>query len=1060
MIRFSPSLAVALAASAAIAYPAQAAPIDLNLASQPLGQALVDFARQVDAKIVFPADAVRGHIAPALRGRMTRREALEQLIEGSGLRVVSDDGQVIALAPGEVGNAPVAGQGSGEDTEPVEVVVTGYRQSIAESVAQKRAANAFVDVITAEDIGKFPDKNVADALQRVPGVVITRDGGEGSRVSIRGLQPGLTLTLLNGNFLAGADSGDPQRSFNYVMLPSNFIASTEVYKSSEARFEEGGVGGTIILNTRRPFDVPSGSGFVSAEGTYADTTGKLEPQFGAQYSWKNEEETIGLLIGGVYQKRTNREMRATAGTWRWWSDRDSSGNVITRATDVNGNAYANDAAVSYWTGGGQSTLDGRHFSGYWAPQSVRAEVFDQDRERYGVQATAQFRPLTDLTVTANYFRFEYGSDFIHNQLTIPEWGYGKFFSDAVFDASGTVMRSATFSVPASGVGCRALTPPCTMETPRLTGQYSREDQRSTTFETEAHYRHDRFEAVLKLGRTRATGGPSTRFNVAAKPRLTVTGQEQNGNLLSVWDLTRGGLDVEFSPEIQQNIRNGIAQIDVGGTNSSFINSTIAQRYAQLDLTRRFDDSVIKSFQLGGKWRELGVHRETGRNEWYADKSALRRYQDTPAGAVARPEFFYDQPIDNITGGFSANIVPGIDFERYLDYIDDTYGQSVRVPEPNNVYNIAERVWAGYAQLNLEQGRFRGNLGMRLVSTRQSGVTSDRLQYLNDYCIDGAGGPFDPARPVGPDGNCQIRPLSERETIVNVRLNESKSYTNWLPSFNAAFDVTDTLLLRGAMAKVIARPSISDLGGARSLTYRSAAYAFDRDQFGEFEGWSGSGGNSQLNPFSAWQYDLGLEWYFRRGSMLGATLFRKDVSDFIVPLILDASRVVAGETVLIQPYSTVANGSDARSQGIEVYAQHTLPFGLGAQANFTYNDTSTANITLDGQQVGTSALVGSAKTQINGSIFYENDRLLLRASYNRRGEVVGGLESGMNVYTAPYEQIDLNASYELLHGVMLTASVINLTKSEERRHVGNDTKDRFSYGSYAGRRAYVGVSYNF
>src|SRR3546814_455010 len=150
------------------------------------------------------------------------------------------------------------------------IVVTGYRESIEKSLEQKRDSNALIEVITAEDIGKFPDKNVADALQRVPGVIITRDGGEGSRVSIRGLKPDLTLTLLNGNFIAGADSGDPQRSFNYVLLPSNFIASTEVYKSSEARLEEGGVGGTVILNTRRPFDLPAWSGFVSAEGTYSD----------------------------------------------------------------------------------------------------------------------------------------------------------------------------------------------------------------------------------------------------------------------------------------------------------------------------------------------------------------------------------------------------------------------------------------------------------------------------------------------------------------------------------------------------------------------------------------------------------------------------------------------------------------------------------------------------------------------------------------------------------------------------------------------------------------------
>ena len=114
-----------------------------------------------------------------------------------------------------------------------------------------------------------------------------------------GLQSTVTLTLLNGNFIAGADSGDPSRSFNYVLLPSNFIASTEVYKSSEARLEEGGVGGTVILNTRRPFDLPAWSGFISAEGTYSDTTKKFDPQIAGQISWKDPEERLGFLVGAT-----------------------------------------------------------------------------------------------------------------------------------------------------------------------------------------------------------------------------------------------------------------------------------------------------------------------------------------------------------------------------------------------------------------------------------------------------------------------------------------------------------------------------------------------------------------------------------------------------------------------------------------------------------------------------------------------------------------------------------------------------------------------------------------
>ena len=111
-------------------------------------------------------------------------------------------------------------------------------------------------------------------------------------------------------------------------------------------------------------------------------------------------------------------------------------------------------------------------------------------------------------------------------------------------------------------------------------------------------------------------------------------------------------------------------------------------------------------------------------------------------------------------------------------------------------------------------------------------------------------------------------------------------------------------------------------------------------------------------------------------------------------------------------------------------------------------------------VGSSALVGSAKTQINASVFYENEKFLLRASYNRRGEVVGGLASGLNEYTAPYQQIDVNLSYAITEKLNFTASVINLTKEEEKRHLGNDTDARFTYRNYFGRRIYAGLSYNF
>lgn len=210
---------------------------------------------------------------------------LHQLPAFAQQAAISDDDQA---ATANAQQAPATPDSPDAATDLDAVTVTGYRYSIEKSLDQKRQANAVVEVITAEDISKFPDKNVADSLQRVPGVFIDRSGGEGSRVSIRGLSSDLVLTELNGNYVASSESNaEPTRSFNYVLLPSNMISSVEVFKSAEARIDEGGVGGTVILHTRRPLDIPANTGFVSVEGTYADTTETTEPQASAMYSWQS-----------------------------------------------------------------------------------------------------------------------------------------------------------------------------------------------------------------------------------------------------------------------------------------------------------------------------------------------------------------------------------------------------------------------------------------------------------------------------------------------------------------------------------------------------------------------------------------------------------------------------------------------------------------------------------------------------------------------------------------------------------------------------------------------------
>jgi TonB-dependent receptor len=291
----------------------------------------------------------------------------------------------------------------------------------------------------------------------------------------------------------------------------------------------------------------------------------------------------------------------------------------------------------------------------------------------------------------------------------------------------------------------------------------------------------------------------------------------------------------------------------------------------------------------------------------------------------------------------------------------------------------------------------------------------------------------------------------------------RSYTDVLPSLNLAYDLTRDLVLRAAASKVVSRPSYTDIAYPGGLQYYSQEYVNDRRLIGggDRQGWFGAGSNKQLEPYKAKQFDLGLEWYFHRGSVLGVDFFRKNVSNFSVPVVRDVTLDVGGQSVTVQSYSTTAGGRNGVSKGVELYAQHTLASGLGFQFNYTYNKTNQAAISLaDGTEIGQSPLVGSAKNQANLTVFYETDKFLARASYNRRGEVVNGLVNGLNVYEEPYSQIDLNVAYNITKELSLTASVLNLTKEESRSHLGNDTKDRFYSNGYAGRIAYFGLNYKF
>src|SRR5882762_10183561 len=201
-------------------------------------------------------------------------------------------------------NATASNQG--EKLE--EVLVYGIRASLRESLESKRQATGVEDDLTAEDVGKFPDKNLAEALQRVPGVVINREFGEGERINLRGTQPTLTRTLLNGHSLATADwfildQLNTTRSFNYLMLPADIIGKVVVLKSAQADVEEGGIGGTVDVATCNPLELNPFTAYASVQGGYSEMSGKTDPQGTGLISWRDKDDRFGVLLAAIYQER-------------------------------------------------------------------------------------------------------------------------------------------------------------------------------------------------------------------------------------------------------------------------------------------------------------------------------------------------------------------------------------------------------------------------------------------------------------------------------------------------------------------------------------------------------------------------------------------------------------------------------------------------------------------------------------------------------------------------------------------------------------------------------------
>lgn len=640
-----------------------------------------------------------------------------------------------------------------------EIVVTGYRKSVEASLEAKRDATNLVDVITADDIGKMPDKNVADSLARVPGVTTSaagaNEGGfdENDRVSMRGTNPSLTQTLINGHSVAAGDwfvldqTGTVGRSVSYTLLPSEIVSKVVVEKSSSASLVEGGVAGSVDIITRKPLDFSKPFTLeASAGAVYADLPSKTDPQFSALGAFKNDADNFGVMVQLFSEKRHLR--------------RDGI-EVLGYDTIAPGSPIA---------------LSHPDLSGVQYPHEMGAALFTQTRERNGGLVDVEFKPADndtlDLTafssrmLASNYNRnyLFWGTHFINaGQGQAPLPGY---------TIAGNTLTSANFA-PVAGTDYGVY------------DQISRPDEEATANFVNLDNTWNATDALTILGQVGYSWGdgktPEQDVSETSPGIGTGAGYQLNGigsgpsfNLGSQNNTTptQGGVPVAFGWIF------GDQNIDVKDT----------ETWAKIDSDFKMHDDSWTDLKFGARFEK---HDRTSANVIGQGPTAAGQSTSAyPAGG------FSNYPSNFNT--FGASIPTGVwywspaQLQAY-DSPANVNRDPVTRLDWNSMFSVYEKDSAAYVEADFKGSNWAGNVGLRYVHTDEDVLTYTAVGATQPGAITtSAFGPFIP-------------------------LYTKHSYNDVLPSANLKIDLTPELVARFAAAETMTRADYSALGGFTSLT---------------------------------------------------------------------------------------------------------------------------------------------------------------------------------------------------------------------------------------------------
>lgn len=865
-----------------------------------------------------------------------------------------------AMAAGQEQQAPTSAQTA--PTELDTVTVTGYRASLEKNQAVKRSANSIVDAISAEDIGKFPDTNAAESLAHVPGISVDRQFGEGEKVSINGTDPALNRVLLNGQTIASGDwGGNPSdtsgRTFNYTLLSPEIIGLMEVYKTPEARIDEGSIGGTVIVHTRKPLDLPKNTLRGSVGYNYNDRSKDGNPRGSALWSWKNDDETFGALISATHDKQDLA--RAGIEYFGYTTGRNAEGKGIPPTATITG--------------------DGSDVASARVPAGISSAFFQQTRERNGLQGALQWKPdeNNEFNLTGIYIKGKY-NNYSQARYVCPSCNDDLEKVTRANVQNGVVTSATVSDNTQGGIDDQ---PYAQMDT----------NYRQTTVTTKSlNLRHDwsgeKWVFTSQVGYTQATGGKNPEYlmkflmqnggyNYGFDGRNTSVNYDNGG--AANWALP--GNPAGLAPGQQKIPGTDTETTQAGGLD--YQKSTDQEKYFQWDAARDLSWGPFNKLQFGYKYlnHDNGVDARGNRVNT-TDPVALTQFN---------PGTTQSSLYDGLGASGDLTTWPTADLGAVRNYLlsqpQGPYG--IEYGASFNVKEITQNV---YTQVNFETGKWRGNVGVRLLDT------TDKSEYWQS----------------ADNGDSYSR------------VAETHEYRKALPSFNIAYDVTDDTVLRFSAAKVMARPRYADLAG--SFTVNSGNGNL-----------TASGGNPDLKPYESTNYDLAAEWYFAPSSMLSGEVFYRDISSYIVSTTVSEFRPadLQGNKAGIYQITTPTNASDAKVKGASINYQQTFGLGFGLQANYTFAKA-------DGS-TGLNLPYLSRDTY-NVIPYWEHGDWTVRVNYSYRSKYftqLGRLAS--EDFADSYKQLDLTASYQITDYMGLTFGATNLLDSTYKLYSGTrDTPTAF------------------